>query len=339
MKRLFLVAIIATTSIYWEAYGYRSEITFQETRLEGSLNQSFLKNLKDYFNPHYFFETGTFGGITTIRAAQVFSEVYTVELSQEYFIRNINRFQSITNIHAYLGESSKILSDTLSSINGSQGMFFLDAHYSSPGTARGDKNTPLLDEIRVIGIRSPHSIILIDDLRCCQKPELIKKQLNLDPQATAYEGYPSLLELKNECLKINKSYEFVIYGDIGMIYPKNAYPFVTLSPVVKGMTISRMFEELESPSIEEEKLVMQAEHSIMCAQGKEKEGIKLLLAPSEGRGIPAIYTTHYKLWNALIYINEGNGKKALSLLEELKIDGFTHHRRNAYVALAQDKLS
>ena len=42
-------------------------------------------------------------------------------------------------------------------------VIFLDAHYSGGSTARGDTDTPLLDELEIVRERAYDDIIIIDD--------------------------------------------------------------------------------------------------------------------------------------------------------------------------------
>ena len=44
-------------------------------------------------------------------------------------------------------------------------LFWLDGHYSGGGTAKGEMCTPIIQELKVIGLRSPQDVILIDDAR------------------------------------------------------------------------------------------------------------------------------------------------------------------------------
>ena len=46
-------------------------------------------------------------------------------------------------------------------------LFYLDAHYSGPGTGKGDIETPISAEIDLILQRAPAgSVVAIDDARC-----------------------------------------------------------------------------------------------------------------------------------------------------------------------------
>jgi hypothetical protein len=130
-----------------------------------SIDISFLNKLKENFR-HYplFIETGTYIGETIFNLEPYFDKLYTIELS-EYFYNNTKSKYNGNKITFINGDSSKVLSELLTTINKSC-IFFLDGHFSSCGTAKGDKDVPLYEEI--ISIKDNcnyNSIIIIDDCR------------------------------------------------------------------------------------------------------------------------------------------------------------------------------
>lgn len=310
----------------------RSSFKFCETKQQGSLCINFLETLQKTFNPDYFIETGTLAGGTTIRAAKTFPFIETIELSERFYRDNLTKFYPYHNIKSHLGNSADVLDTILPKINSKTCIFFLDAHYSGGNTGRANNNTPLINELQIIGKYQPSSIILIDDLRLCQTPEKITAQLQrlYDP---TIEGYPTLTQIKDELLRINKNYEFVVYGDIGLIYPKDNYPSLVPSPIIQAMTQSRFFEE-STLSIEETKKTILAESMFMHAKGNEKLAIQQLLIPEAGRDYPSLLAAHYKLWNALICLGNKQYRKAMKLLNITYDSGLNHWRIQWYRALA-----
>ena len=74
----------------------------------------------------------------------------------------------ISNINCHFGDSSKIIPTILKKINKNKKcIFWLDGHWSSGDSAKGNKDCPLIDEC--LGINEFYSaneaIILIDDFR------------------------------------------------------------------------------------------------------------------------------------------------------------------------------
>jgi len=112
-------------------------------------------------------ETGTWVGEGVEEALQAgFNEIYSIELSPKWHKYCVEKFQSLPNVHLSQGDSGKVLEEVISQID-QPITFWLDAHYSGEPTAKGETNTPILNELNAI---KKHPIkthtILIDDTRC-----------------------------------------------------------------------------------------------------------------------------------------------------------------------------
>lgn len=119
--------------------------------------------LKKYLNP-VFIETGTFLGDGICHAVWAgFNRIYSIEKSEYYYERAVDEFKYFPNVKIIYGDSSVELKKLIEDID-CPITFWLDAHYSEQGTAKGDN--PLLKELEAI--RS-HPIkthdVLIDDIR------------------------------------------------------------------------------------------------------------------------------------------------------------------------------
>jgi hypothetical protein len=133
------------------------------------------KIIKENFNQNIgsfntFIETGTFLGETTISLEEFFEKVHTIELSEKYFNmfderkKNLEKFK-ITN---HLGDTVRVLPSILNNLNESDSsIFWLDGHWSSGDTAKGEKDCPLKEECEIIDslYKSTIAVILIDDYR------------------------------------------------------------------------------------------------------------------------------------------------------------------------------
>ncbi len=73
--------------------------------------------------------------------------------------------KSYPHVCVIQGDSGSILPELLSSVEDTS-IFWLDAHYSGAGTAKGPLETPLSAEIRAILGHAGQHIVLIDDARC-----------------------------------------------------------------------------------------------------------------------------------------------------------------------------
>jgi hypothetical protein len=118
---------------------------------------------KDEYNN--FVETGTYMGETILRFIDDFENLYTIELSNNFYEdfnkKNYNR----DKLKSILGDSSEKIKEVIDELK-DKTIFFLDGHYSSCGTARGDKDVPLCEELKIINdYFNYESLIIIDDLR------------------------------------------------------------------------------------------------------------------------------------------------------------------------------
>jgi glycosyltransferase involved in cell wall biosynthesis len=116
------------------------------------------------FNIEIFIETGTFLGDMVEAMRYDFTQIYSIELSTELYAAAVNRFAGVKNVVLLQGDSGKTLLDLMPDLR-EPCVFWLDAHYSEGVTARGDKETPVVEELEAISRHSfkAKDIILIDD--------------------------------------------------------------------------------------------------------------------------------------------------------------------------------
>jgi hypothetical protein len=128
--------------------------------------QRFLKGI-----PTTLVESGTYLGGTVSNLFNNFQKIHTIELSDEIY-RQITNEEGLDskicyyrNITFYKGNSKDILPMIMPLVN-EEAIFFLDGHYSSGMTAKGEEDSPLLAEISIIdqGLKHP-SVIICDDYR------------------------------------------------------------------------------------------------------------------------------------------------------------------------------
>jgi len=155
-------------------------------------------------------ETGTFLGDTVEYFRKDFEKIISFELSEELAAKAANRFKAHPHIRIIQGDSGKLLEQVLRNIT-APCIFWLDGHYSSEfflgdefiKTAKGDKNTPIIEELKtVLSHPVKEHVILIDDARC------FNGQLD----------YPSLDELRKLVSEYGK-YSFEVKRDIIRIVP------------------------------------------------------------------------------------------------------------------------
>ena len=130
-----------------------------------SINKTFLLQLQDNYKEYKtFIETGTYNGETIFELEPLFDKLYTIELSEKYFYNTKSKYNG-NKIDFILGDSSKIFKTILPNII-EKTIFFLDGHWSSGDTGKGEKDCPLVEEIMSINENlKEEAIIIIDDYR------------------------------------------------------------------------------------------------------------------------------------------------------------------------------
>lgn len=175
-----------------------------------SIPEQVLKNIKAATNYNIFVETGTLDGASALLARKYFDTVYTIEADEAMF-RKYNAGLVANGINHMFGESQKELPNIIQSLelDGVAGgvVYWLDAHYSGPGTHGEDNICPLFDEIQIITFCDTYNpLILIDDARLFE---------NKTP------GFPAIDEIiELLCDVISYKYTIKIEKDIIFILPK-----------------------------------------------------------------------------------------------------------------------
>ena len=122
----------------------------------------------DYARRHelrLLIETGTFEGEMARRCRHVFRQIVTIELDPELAERAARRLRRFPNIRVVQGDSASWLRKLLGEVS-EPALFWLDGHYSGPGTARGASDTPLAAELQAIASHPVRGhVVLIDDAR------------------------------------------------------------------------------------------------------------------------------------------------------------------------------
>ena len=131
----------------------------------------------DYRKYPTFVETGTYQGGTVIAMDPYFAEIYTVEISPNYYnysqemysryVRDAKYQQTKNDNHVkfIIGDSSDVFQQLLPSLK-NDAVFFLDGHWSCEDTGLGKKHVPLLEEITHINrLFKGKAILIIDDFR------------------------------------------------------------------------------------------------------------------------------------------------------------------------------
>jgi hypothetical protein len=111
-------------------------------------------------------ETGTYLGFMVSAVKRFFWQIYSIELDEDLYRRAKSKFVRFRHVHFLQGDSAQVLTGVLDRIH-EPCLFWLDAHYSGGITAKGDLETPVVQELRQILSHSlvAQHVILIDDAR------------------------------------------------------------------------------------------------------------------------------------------------------------------------------
>jgi hypothetical protein len=129
------------------------------------LKQKIIREFSNNNNLKTLVETGTYRGDMVEAMKKYFNKIYSIELDKELYRKAKNRFNNQKKISIKQGDSSNVLKNIIPLLS-EPAIFWLDGHYSAGVTAKGEKETPILEELNVILNESRLShILLIDDAR------------------------------------------------------------------------------------------------------------------------------------------------------------------------------
>lgn len=175
------------------------------------IKQKALLTCARQFNLNVLVETGTFRGDMVEAMRNTFERIYSIELSQQFFEDARRRFKSAAHIELIRGDSGQELGRLLPKIH-QPALFWLDGHYSAGQTARGEKITPIFEEMEhILGSAEKRHVVVVDDARCFGH----------------HPGYPTLDELRQFILLRDPTREISIQDDSIRITPRGSVRMVS----------------------------------------------------------------------------------------------------------------
>ncbi|SKB12338.1 hypothetical protein PL11201_330027 [Planktothrix sp. PCC 11201] len=162
--------------------------------------QNLMSLLQKEYNIETFIETGTFQGGTAVWASNLFKNVFTIELCQQFYESTSKNYEHIQNIQFLYGHTTEHLKAIVPQLQGSA-LFWLDAHWSGGITAGQEEECPILEELQIIKASEWEHFILIDDARMFLSPPHAPHQL---------EQWPAIHEVIEELLTFKRQYIVVI---------------------------------------------------------------------------------------------------------------------------------
>lgn len=169
------------------------------------IKQEIVKDLAKRYSLKTFVETGTYLGAMIDATLSTFEKIYTIELDPLLFNKAKRKFKNHRNVRVIKGDSAVKLLEILPKIK-EPTLFWLDAHYSKGITAKGDLNTPILEELRVI------------------INHFIKEHLILVDDASSFigkNGFPTISNLKKYILKLYPNLVIETKHNIIFIFQKS----------------------------------------------------------------------------------------------------------------------
>ncbi|MBW6486950.1 MAG: hypothetical protein K0B01_12455 [Syntrophobacterales bacterium] len=124
-----------------------------------------LQYYSERFNLDVLVETGTYYGEMVEAMRGIFKHIYSIELSRELYEKARKRFNGEKHIELIWGDSGVELEKIMGKLD-QPALFWLDGHYSAGETARGDKDTPIYEELNhILNAKNRRNVIVIDDAR------------------------------------------------------------------------------------------------------------------------------------------------------------------------------
>lgn len=177
-----------------------------------SLDTNLVKAIRSVLSLNVFVETGTFKGDTIENVKEYFTEIHSVELSEEYYNFCKERFKNNSVVKLYLDNSADFLSKIQTSLSKKSVLYWLDAHWCVADKAAGEKSQcPLLDEIKAIKSLNKKSVILIDDARLFLSPP---------PAPHEISQWPDFESVLKALKKISGNHQIMIFNDTILFYPE-----------------------------------------------------------------------------------------------------------------------
>ncbi|MCX6170069.1 MAG: glycosyltransferase [Ignavibacteriales bacterium] len=228
-----------------------------------SLDLNLVKNLKKYLPLDIFVETGTFEGDTIENVRNLFGEIHSVELSEEYYKHVKNRFEKLGTVHLYLDSSEKFLKKVHPDLKEKSVLYWLDAHWCVADKTAGEKSQcPLIEELKSIESLNNKSLIIIDDARLFIAPPPSPHEI------TQWPDFNSIITLLSS---LSRAHEVIILNDTIIYYPKSVKEIVqeyAYNNSINWLTVLDKSRDFDS-------LLKQQEDMLVQLKGKDEKIIDL----------------------------------------------------------------
>lgn len=240
-----------------------------------SIDPELIKTLQNNLTLDIFVETGTFKGAAVETVKNYFKQIYSIELSREYYEQAVQRFEHDLHIKILHGSSAQLITKIIPKITNRPVVFWLDAHWCVANATAGElSQCPLLEELSSIGHLHSDSVVIIDDAR-----------LFLAAPPTPHEvmHWPSFNTILSALQELSQSHNIMVVNDCILFYPQKIEKAMQLFAHQHGINWlevldkSRDYDKLLKQLIEKEaeiKLLKEAcdlrDHTLMTIAQTEK---------------------------------------------------------------------
>lgn len=129
------------------------------------VKQRVLREYAERYGLRILVETGTYSGDMVEAMKADFDRIYSIELSKDLYEEAVTRFKEVDNIELIHGDSAIELGRIIDKLDRAA-LFWLDGHYSAGATARGEKDTPIYEELHhILSAPDRGHVVIIDDAR------------------------------------------------------------------------------------------------------------------------------------------------------------------------------
>jgi hypothetical protein len=129
------------------------------------VKQKFIRDYIIKYGIKTVVETGTYYGDMVEALRKTVDSIYSIELSKDLYNKAKIRFQKYNNIEIIHGDSGIEIKKIIPKLD-NKTLFWLDGHYSKGITAKGEKITPIFEELQyILSDEKKDFIIIIDDAR------------------------------------------------------------------------------------------------------------------------------------------------------------------------------
>ena len=179
-----------------------------------SIDPGMVRHLVTELGIEVFVETGTYEGASVLAVLPFFTEIHTIELSEELCARAKEAFANQPEVHVHQGHSPDVLKELAPKLKRRRTLFWLDAHWSDQPRAAGQgERPPLLEELAAIGSLGPDSVVMIDDARLIVAPP---------PAPADPDQWPELERVLTGLSNLSHKHEPMVIDDVILFFPSKA---------------------------------------------------------------------------------------------------------------------